>query len=239
MRSTTAALVFGSVLCTSSAGIAQIGATDTSSCASHLSTSLEKPTVGALLSCLAEMQRDLNELTNQLRNREPTDETVNTQEIPIGAVVAFDLPPTATEKQCPDGWTLFQPAGGRFVIGAGEHRNQDQNGELLSVYRGNPNSTREDLERHGNTLKTIGGAETHTLTEAEAPPHIHQSGRYDNSGNYVSPNSPADGTKGTALRMEHDWNGSGNAQFSTDAKGGGQPHNNMPPYIALYFCKKA
>ena len=56
---------------------AQIGATDTSSCVAHLNTSQKEPMLGDLLNCLAEMQRDITTLRNELKQRQtPTAEQV-------------------------------------------------------------------------------------------------------------------------------------------------------------------
>lgn len=49
-----------------------------------------------------------------------------------GAVIAFDR--SEKENACPEGWREFEPAAGRFVIGAGIHRNEDAAGNLLDVY---------------------------------------------------------------------------------------------------------
>ena len=66
--------------------------------------------------------------------------------VPNGAVVAF-------EGSCPDGWQLFPSAGGRFIVGAGEHPNRP-----LRTYR----------------VGEVGGEELHLLTIDELPPHSHQ-----------------------------------------------------------------
>jgi microcystin-dependent protein len=46
------------------------------------------------------------------------------------------------------------------------------------------------------------------------------------------------GGTGAKAGMNNDYayHSSGYEKMATD--GGNQPHNNMPPYIALYFCKK-
>jgi hypothetical protein len=65
--------------------------------------------------------------------------------VPTGAVVAF-------EGGCPDGWHPFPLAGGRFIVGAGDHPNRP-----LNTYK----------------VGEIGGEELHQLKIEELPPHSH------------------------------------------------------------------
>lgn len=76
----------------------------------------------------------------------------------------------------------------------------------------------------GNT----GGEKTHTLTKNEIPYHDH-SLKWQYEGGTGSGH-------GTLLK-----NSSDTAQYSynTGGTGGGQPHNNMPPYVAGICCIKA
>jgi microcystin-dependent protein len=102
---------------------------------------------------------------------------------------------------------------GRFVLGAGS-------GSNLTA----------------RTVGVVGGEENHTLTVDEMPSHNHNL-----NSNYkaVSPSAYARGLD------SGNYNGvdnSGNAlatlsSFNTDIKGGGRPHNVMPPfYVLCYIC---
>lgn len=70
-----------------------------------------------------------------------------------------------------------------------------------------------------DTVEETGGAKTHTLTESEMPAHTHTS------------IVPASGFGGT------DGNGS-TTSGSTGSTGGGAAHNNLQPYIVVYFFKR-
>lgn len=71
-----------------------------------------------------------------------------------------------------------------------------------------------------------GGAFQHQLTEPQMPGHVHGVRRQTDIG---ARDDNAFLARGEAGNM---------SDASTSSRGGGRPHNNMPPYIALYFCKK-
>ena len=72
--------------------------------------------------------------------------------------------------------------------------------------------------------RDIGGEEEHTLTVEEMPRHIASV-----SGVLQAPDQQGTGN-GSAGRHLRD--------VTSTPAGGNAAHNNMPPYIALYFCKK-
>jgi len=109
--------------------------------------------------------------------------------VPSGAVMPFDL------ASCPSGWSSYNSAQNRTIVGSGG-----------SYGRG-----------------STGGASTVTLTVAEMPSHNH--GVDAGSASF----GPGDWYLGSANNNNDNW---------SEYTGGGQPHNNMPPYIALLYCVK-
>ncbi len=69
-----------------------------------------------------------------------------------------------------------------------------------------------------------GGSATHTLVEAEIPAHTHNTGLSDNTQG---------GNNQRFTRL--DTTGS---EWLTDATGGGGAHNNLQPYLVVYFFKR-
>ena len=81
---------------------------------------------------------------------------------------------------------------------------------------------------------TTGGAATHTLTAEELPPHSHGfldhwSTAYGSGSKYKSVALNGDGEGSDAVK---------NDRSCTADAGGGQPHNNMPPYLVVCVWKR-
>lgn len=133
--------------------------------------------------------------------------------VPTGAVVSFDRP-----SGCPRGWVEFEPAADRFIIGVGE------------VYRLPYDQGRPQYQ--------TGGERETVLTVNQLPPHNHE---VIDPG-HVHPNwlGTRDGNEAgfAAERGAVSDRFSAETGISIADTGLGQAHNNMPPYIALYFCKK-
>ena len=75
----------------------------------------------------------------------------------------------------------------------------------------------------GSTYKAggTGGEATHTLTVDEMPSHSHTVG-YEGSRS-------GDGQNHSVIS---------GSKIRTSSAGGGQPHNNMPPYLSVYVWKR-
>jgi hypothetical protein len=141
-------------------------------------------------------------------------ERLEKQTVPSGAVMAFDLP-----GGCPIGWSTFRSATGRTIIGVGK----DYDVGLDKDASGQPLVPR----RYGDH----GGEARHTLSIDEIPSHTHQIPA-DENDDYVRQNQAR--FHGT-VSIGDDKNG---PIHNTKAAGGGKPHDIMPPFIALYYCRK-
>lgn len=82
------------------------------------------------------------------------------------------------------------------------------------------------------TAGSTGGEATHALTEAEMPAHTH-------SADFWSGKSGDAGYTGTPATNYDSWNRpTERATASVKETGGGQAHNNMPPYLAVYMWRR-
>ena len=75
--------------------------------------------------------------------------------------------------------------------------------------------------------RDIGGEEEVTLSLPQMPKHQH-----------LLPVAQNEPNEEWAFRADGEGNWTGVHHRISDFSGGDEPHNNMPPYIALYFCKK-
>ena len=123
----------------------------------------------------------------------------------------------------PGKWGTFRQAAGRVIVGVGAGSDDEGNGK--------------DFEQPGDT----GGVYSVRLQEHEIPPHVHATP-------LLSVNNQAQMPLGVDKRVTNGIAGSSYGPvpntfgaLTTSAGGEGNraaAHNNMPPYIALYFCKK-
>ena len=77
------------------------------------------------------------------------------------------------------------------------------------------------------TAGSTGGEAEHTLTTAEMPSHNHS---------LACRWSGTTGSSGTLGQM--DGGGYSSSGIGTNSTGGGQAHNNMPPYKAVYIWER-
>ena len=84
------------------------------------------------------------------------------------------------------------------------------------------------------TAGSTGGEATHTLTTNEMPSHRHTAGTYD--GYSIENQGFGNGsTQGIKINLS---SSTSTTRIRTNYEGGGQAHNNMPPYLAVYVWKR-
>ena len=79
-----------------------------------------------------------------------------------------------------------------------------------------------------DTAGETGGEKTHTLTVAEMPSHSHTKTVIPKDNVWAAPNEGWNYSYTSGTTYQH----------STDATGGGGSHNNLQPYIVVYFWKR-
>jgi hypothetical protein len=94
-----------------------------------------------------------------------------------------------------------------------------------------------------DTVKETGGAKTHTLTAAEMPVHTHTQDAH--SHNISQVRSATTGAATTLIARTSDTSSTLGADVSTDNAtavnqdaGSGSAHNNVQPYIVVYFWER-
>lgn len=91
-----------------------------------------------------------------------------------------------------------------------------------------------------HTAGSTGGEFENTLKIEEIPPHSHpQTKIFPNGqiGTIVDENTKGEYSGDTRLEPQSTWLTNKGAVNTWDA-GGGQPHNNTPPYLAVYIWKR-
>lgn len=83
-----------------------------------------------------------------------------------------------------------------------------------------------------DTVEETGGSKTHTLTESELPAHTHNTlSSYQNDVEVIG--------SSTVTITEADRSGAGgDIDLATSSTGSGAAHNNLQPYITVYFWKR-
>lgn len=139
--------------------------------------------------------------------------------IPDGAVVAFLHPCKEF-----DGWEGYADGAGKFLLGVGK-------GVLRPRGPHKPRVSQSEIPLSEIKFGDQGGEEAHTLIIDEMPEHNHDNG----PGKYLVQITGTNTEIGTdsidnTIDIRHG--------VPIEKAGGAQPHNNMPPYIALHFCQK-
>lgn len=88
-------------------------------------------------------------------------------------------------------------------------------------------------------LGQLGGSETVTLTEAQIPNHSHNQLGSNEESEFDGTNNPQNALPGSVEGGKELYANPSNLQPISDAAientGGGQPHNNMQPYLTMNF----
>jgi hypothetical protein len=136
-----------------------------------------------------------------------------------GAVVAFNR--SEKDGSCPIGWRKLEEATGRFIVGAGVNGWSDGVGRPIS----NHPSLMDD------PVGAVGGEEVHQLATDEMPSHDHSNGAFNllvtRNGKEVAEHAVPQNIDINARKGQ-----------PIEAVGRNLPHNNMPPYVALFYCIK-
>ena len=160
--------------------------------------------------------------------------------IPSGVIVMW----SGVAAAIPSGWYLCDGQNGtpdlrnRFIVGAGSSYEAGNTGGSNSV-----TLTTEQMpsHSHGNTFEidlsnlkcASAGKHTHTVRASSGWENVAR-----DSGVSL-PDSTTTATTSEAGAHTHNITGSGSLSGSISNTGGGQSHENRPPYYALCFIMKA
>lgn len=116
---------------------------------------------------------------------------------------------------------LYAALDPAFIVDADQFRTPDLRGRFVFGV--------DSVREPGQT----GGEETHTLSESEMPAHTHTNAPHTHSEIAAVAAFINGGIEAPAAAATPAATVTGASSVVIDATGGGQPHNNMPPYMAL------
>ena len=155
---------------------------------------------------------------------EPTDSNIKCWISPSGKIDLSSL------------WDQIYPVGSIYITVNATNPSVLFGGtweQLKGKFLVGVDSSDTDFETSGKT----GGEKTHTLTVDEMPSHTHDmdDAVYGNYKNRLGIRGDGGGGKNLVPTMTQT---DGYSKYLPTNTGGGQAHNNMPPYLAVYMWKR-
>ena len=143
---------------------------------------------------------------------------------PVGSIylTVNDVNPTTLF-----GGTWVRVGAGRMLISAGYGTNPVLSTNTYTG-RGNPSYSNTNIFPAGE----LGGEDYHTLIVNEMPSHKHFTSNYNGNGKTQSAATSNAAPHGDQTYWN--FNNPGNSSYT----GGNQPHNNLPPYLAVYMWQR-
>ena len=89
-----------------------------------------------------------------------------------------------------------------------------------------------------NSIGKTGGEKAVTLTLNEVPPHYHYLNNNGNDDTRLTMNAAPTGGNNYNVYMDSASSTENGPYIVTNYSGGGQQHNNMPPYIVMAFWRR-
>lgn len=172
-----------------------------------------------------------------------TQSTLNSP-VPSGVIVMWSGAITAI----PSGWYLCNGSNNtpdlrdRFVVGAGSSYAVGATGGANTV-----TLTTDQIPSHTHSITAatdVAGSHTHAVSD---PGHNHSytvsgsnSAQFGYSGGYgYGSNGAATSVSGTGISIQANGSHAHNVTATAASTGGGQAHENRPPYYALAYIMKA
>jgi len=150
--------------------------------------------------------------------------------IPIGGIILWSGKQSAStpSPDLPDGWQVCDGTNntpdlrGRFVVG---YNYDDPSFNAIDASGGEKEHTLtvDEMPSHGHSITDPGHAHIESISTATVH-HIAQGSIYLTHGGY-----PLSGSRKTQ---------SATTGITIDPTGGGQPHNNLPPYYVLAYIMR-